>query len=218
MTAREQLTLGATVDPVVRPMGDGACWLRAFASPLEHDLRDAIVAIDARAPFRRMTTPGGFTMSAALTSAGELGWTSDATGYRYAPTDPSSGKPWPCMPAVFRTLARGAAEAAGYPCFEPDSCLVNRYEPGARMSLHRDANERDYRAPIVSVSLGLPMTFLWGGAHRKDPTTHIGLESGDVVVWGGASRLTYHGVLPLKEGTHSLFGAFRFNLTFRVAG
>jgi alkylated DNA repair protein (DNA oxidative demethylase) len=164
-----------------------------------------------------MVTPGGFRMSVAMTNCGRAGWVTDRTGYRYEPADPMTEIIWPPMPASFRQLAARAAEAAGFADFEPDSCLINRYEPGTRLSLHRDENERDYDAPIVSVSLGLPAIFLFGGNGRGDRARRIRLESGDVVVWGGPARLAYHGVAPLADGDHPLTGPYRINLTLRKA-
>lgn len=157
-------------------------------------------------------------MSAAMTNCGALGWITDRSGYRYSSTDPQSGQPWPEMPYAFRTLARTAAEEAGFPGFLPDACLMNRYEPGAKMSLHQDKDEHDFSQPIVSVSLGLPAVFLFGGLERSDKAARVPLHHGDVVVWGGPARLRYHGILPLKTGEHSLTGAYRFNLTLRSAG
>jgi alkylated DNA repair protein (DNA oxidative demethylase) len=195
-----------------------ACLLRGFALPFAEDLLPAIDAVAQAAPFRHMDTPGGFTMSVALTNCGALGWTSDRRGYRYTSLDPLSGQPWPALPAVFERLAQQAADAAGFAGFVPDACLINRYAPGARLSLHQDRDERDYSAPIVSVSLGMDATFLWGGHARGDRALRVPLTHGDVVVWGGADRLRYHGVLPLKDPPHALLGAQRLNLTFRQAG
>jgi alkylated DNA repair protein (DNA oxidative demethylase) len=200
------------------PIGPGAFVLPGFALPFADALLPAIRALTERAPFRHMVTPGGFTMSVALTNCGALGWTSDRRGYRYSPTDPDTGQPWPAMPEPFARLAREAAAAAGFDGFEPDACLVNRYEPGARLSLHQDKDERDYGAPLVSVSLGMPAVFLFGGHARGDKTARIPLQHGDVVVWGGEDRLRYHGVLPLKDQPHPAFGSHRINLTFRKAG
>src|SRR5688572_3422206 len=165
-----------------------------------------------------MLTPGGQRMSVAMTSCGALGWITDRRGYRYVAADPKNGRPWPAMPAAFLRLAGAAAEAAGYRDFEPDACLINRYEPGTRLSLHRDEDERDLTAPVVSVSLGLPATFLFGGLRRTDPARRVALQHADVVVWGGPSRLAYHGVAPLADGRHPLLGRLRINLTFRKAG
>ena len=165
-----------------------------------------------------MQTPGGFTMSARLSSCGDLGWASDRDGYRYSPVDPLSAQPWPALPAAFLTLARTAAEAAGFNGFVPDACLINSYAPGAKMSLHQDKNERSLTAPIVSISLGLPATFQFGGFQRSAPTQRISLFHGDIVVWGGVDRLRYHGVLPIKPGHHSLLGEQRINITLRQAG
>jgi alkylated DNA repair protein (DNA oxidative demethylase) len=201
----------------LRPITDGAVLLAGFALPVEHALLAGIAAVAAVAPFRHMVTPGGFTMSVAMTSCGDAGWVTDRKGYRYAAADPETGRPWPAMPAAFADLATRAAAEAGFPGFTPDSCLVNRYEPGARLSLHQDRNERDDAQPIVSVSLGLPATFLFGGLERSDPTRRIPVVHGDVAVWGGPARMAYHGVLALPDGEHPLTGRHRFNLTFRRA-
>ena len=181
------------------------------------ELAAAVEEITAVAPFRNMITPGGFRMSVGMTNCGRGGWVTDRKGYRYEQIDPITGKPWPAIPEVFRRLAASAAAAAGYPGFEPDACLINLYVPGTRLSLHRDENERDMTAPIVSVSLGLPAVFLFGGNRRSDRTRRILLESGDIVVWGGPDRLVYHGVAPLAEGEDPLTGNRRINLTFRKA-
>ncbi|WP_409028562.1 DNA oxidative demethylase AlkB [Janthinobacterium sp. SUN098] len=191
--------------------------LRRFALPYLPELLPALDAIVLAAPLRHMATPGGLRMSVAMSNCGPLGWVTDGRGYRYARLDPASGVPWPPMPPVFLRLAQQAALAAGYPGFTPDACLVNRYAPGARMALHQDRDECDFNAPIVSVSLGLPATFLFGGAERSDKAARIALLHGDVVVWGGADRLRFHGVAPLKEGEHAVLGAQRINLTFRKA-
>jgi alkylated DNA repair protein (DNA oxidative demethylase) len=197
------------------PLAPGAVLLGGFARDVAPHLRADIDGIVRRAPFRHMLTPGGRRMSVAMTNCGEVGWVSDPSGYRYSPSDPLSGERWPAMPASFRALAGAAAARAGFMDYEPDACLINRYEPGARLSLHQDRDERDHEAPIVSVSLGLPAVFLFGGLHRADPTRRLPLSHGDVVVWGGPSRLRYHGVLPLEDGEHPDFGRARINLTFR---
>ncbi len=177
----------------------------------------AIDAVTAVAPFRRMITPGGFRMSVAMTNCGTYGWVSTERGYDYAPCDPETDLPWPAMPEPFAALARQAAQSAGFAQFDPDACLVNRYDPGARLSLHQDKDEDDFGAPIVSVSLGAPAAFLFGGDKRKTPPARIALEHGDVVVWGGPARLRYHGVAPLAAGWHPFAGARRLNLTLRRA-
>jgi len=205
----------AEVLPAREVIAEGAVLLRGFARPIQHDLLAAVEDITAQAPFRHLTTPGGYRMSVAMTNCGGFGWVSDRTGYRYDPNDPDSGQPWPEMPPVFRELARKAAAQAGFADFRPEACLVNRYEPGARLSLHQDRDENNYDAPIVSVSLGLPATFLWGGLKRAAKTVRYRLEHGDVVVWGGPSRLVFHGVAPLADGEHALLGRRRVNLTFR---
>jgi alkylated DNA repair protein (DNA oxidative demethylase) len=199
-------------------LGPGTSILNRFALRTEADLISALKAIVERAPFRHMTTPGGFRMSVAMTNCGTLGWLTDRTGYRYDKIDPETGLRWPEMPPEFLRLATRAAHEAGFPLFVPDACLINRYGPGARLSLHQDKNERDVDQPIVSVSLGLPATFLFGGSERSDKTIRITVVHGDVIVWGGPARLRYHGVAPLKEGEHSVLGSYRYNLTFRTAG
>ena len=198
-------------------IADGAWLLRGFALAREAALLAAIEAVAAQAPFRHMETRRGLRMSVAMTNCGEAGWVSDRRGYRYVPRDPLTDAPWPAMPAAFARLAADAALAAGFGGFAPDACLVNRYVPGTRLSLHQDRDERDFGAPIVSVSMGLPATFLFGGPARPDRTRRVPLRHGDVVVWGGASRLFHHGVLPLAGGEHPLLGARRINLTFRKA-
>lgn len=191
--------------------------LRGFASDAAAALVAEIDRIATVAPFRNMITQGGFRMSVAMTSCGPLGWITDRKGYRYADADPETALPWPAMPARFGDLARRAAAAAGFADFAPDSCLINRYVAGARMSLHQDKDEADFGAPIVSVSLGVPATFLWGGAKRADRPRRLRLESGDVVVWGGPARLTFHGIDTLAAGTDPITGDCRYNLTFRKA-
>ena len=198
-------------------IAEGAVLLRGFARPVEQDLIAALREIVDQAPFRHMSTPGGYQMSVAMTNCGSVGWVTDRSGYRYDAIDPQSGKPWPAMPAVFRTLAEQAARDAGFDAFAPDACLVNRYQPGARMSLHQDKDENDFGAPIVSVSLGVPAIFLFGGLKRADKPRRFRLEHGDVVVWGGPSRLFFHGVAPLADGEHASMGRQRINLTFRKA-
>jgi alkylated DNA repair protein (DNA oxidative demethylase) len=198
-------------------LGPGATLLPGFAAPQSTSLLSAIERVSECAPFRIMTTPGGYRMSVAMTNCGAAGWITDPTGYRYAAIDPQSGRRWPAMPAVFADLAAEAAARAGFAGFIPDACLINRYEPGARLSLHQDKNERDFAAPIVSVSLGLPAVFLFGGTRRAERPRRVPLVHGDVIVWGGPARLRYHGVTALQDGEHAALGRRRMNLTFRVA-
>lgn len=205
----------AEARPSREEIADGAVLLRGFVRPIESELIEAVRAIVAQSPFRRMTTPGGHLMSVAMTNCGARGWITDHTGYRYDEIDPRTGGRWPEMPPVLADLARRAAQQCDFAGFAPDACLVNRYEPGTRLSLHQDKDELDLAAPIVSVSLGLPATFLFGGLARADKPRRFRLVHGDVVVWGGASRLAYHGVAPLAEGEHPLLGRKRINLTFR---
>jgi alkylated DNA repair protein (DNA oxidative demethylase) len=171
----------------------------------------------AVSPFRNLITPGGFRMSVAMTNCGIAGWISDRRGYRYESIDPMTGTPWPAMPTLFLRLAASAAEEAGFADFVPDACLINRYEPGTRLTLHQDLNERDTAHPIVSVSLGLPATFFFGGLKRTDRPKRWRVENGDVAVWGGPSRMVFHGIDKLADGEHPLTGHCRLNLTFRKA-
>jgi DNA oxidative demethylase len=196
-------------------MAEGAVLLRGFVGANEAELVAALRDIVAASPFRRMFTPGGHQMSVAMTNCGNAGWVTDRTGYRYSSDDPETGKPWPAMPSLLRELADRAAESAGFDGFAPDVCLINRYMPGARMSLHQDKDELDFAAPIVSVSLGLPAIFMFGGLKRSDKPRRFRLEHGDIAVWGGPSRLFFHGVAPLAEGDHPVMGPQRLNLTFR---
>lgn len=204
LATREELAAGAWV-------------LRGFALDVAQNLLAEIERVAARSPFRHLVTPGGKTMSVAMTNCGGLGWFSDRRGYRYTAVDPETGAAWPAMPALFTTLARDAAREAGFDDYVPDVCLVNRYVIGTRLTLHRDQDERDHHSPIVSVSLGLPATFLFGGLVRGDPQRRVPVVHGDVVVWGGPSRMRYHGVPSIKDGVHPLTGPCRYNLTFRVA-
>lgn len=198
------------------PAIPGLFHLPGFATD-EAALIEAAMAVAVQSPFRVMATPGGARMSAAITNCGAAGWVSDRRGYRYAPHDPETAKPWPEMPALFRTLATQAAAQAGFAGFIPDVCLMNRYAPRGKMGLHQDRDEKDFSAPIVSVSLGLPAVFLWGGPRRTDRAARLPLHSGDALVWGGAERLYFHGIAPIKPGHHPLLGAVRLNLTFRAA-
>jgi alkylated DNA repair protein (DNA oxidative demethylase) len=197
------------------PLEEGALLLRDFAAPEAPLLLEEVGRIAQAAPFRHLVTPGGYTMSVAMTNCGRVGWVSDRTGYRYDSLDPDSGRPWPPMPAAFLKLAAKAASEAGFNAYDPDACLINKYIAGSKLSLHQDRDENDVWAPIVSVSLGLPAVFLWGGKRRSDAVRRLRLESGDTVVWGGPARFVYHGVAPLRDGDHPLTGATRINLTFR---
>jgi DNA oxidative demethylase len=197
------------------PLEEGAVLLRGFATPVAPLLVEEVTRIAQIASFRHLVTPGGYTMSVAMTNCGRIGWVSDRTGYRYDPVDPTTGTPWPAMPKVFLDVAVRAAAEAGFANYDPDACLINRYVAGAKLSLHQDRDEKDAWAPIVSVSLGLPAVFLWGGKRRSDRVRRLRLESGDIVVWGGPARFIYHGVAPLADGQHPLTGAARINLTFR---
>jgi alkylated DNA repair protein (DNA oxidative demethylase) len=199
----------------IEPLEEGAAILRGFAAPQSSILVQEVERITSAAPFRHMITPGGYTMSVAMTNCGRVGWVSDKSGYRYDPIDPETSTHWPTIPGAFLDLAVKAAAVGGFAEYDPDACLINRYAVGAKLSLHQDRDEKDAWAPIVSVSLGLPAAFLWGGKKRSDPVRRLRLESGDVVVWGGPARFVYHGVAPLKAGDHPLTGDVRINLTFR---
>lgn len=212
------LFAGLARDPSVETITEGALLLRAFVD--EEEAAALMAAIDkvlAASPLRHMQTPGGFRMSVAMSNCGQFGWVTDRRGYRYQSLDPLAERDWPAMPEAFAALAARASAAAGFAGFDPDACLINRYEPGARMSLHQDKNELDMDQPIVSVSLGLPATFLFGGMARTDKPQRMRLENGDVVVWGGPARLAFHGVDTLRDGEHPLTGRCRYNLTFRRA-
>lgn len=217
---RHTMTLNLFSDSQIswqEPLESGAVILRGYALKDQTAILAGVDTVISQSPFRHMITPGGFKMSVAMTNCGSYGWVTDHTGYRYDSIDPISLSPWPAMPDAFTELATSAAASAGFANFAPDACLVNRYEPGSRLTLHQDKNELDFDAPIVSVSLGLPATFLFGGAERSDKTRRVLLTHGDVVVWGGPARLRYHGVLPLKPGYHPLVGGHRINLTLRKA-
>jgi alkylated DNA repair protein (DNA oxidative demethylase) len=201
--------------PSREPLEEGAVLLRGFASADAAALVEEIGRIAERARFRHLVVPGGRTMSVAMTNCGRVGWVSDRSGYRYDPVDPDTGSPWPPMPAAFLDLAGRAAAEGGFAGYDPDACLINRYAAGAKLGLHQDRDEQDSWSPIVSVSLGLPAVFLWGGKKRGDPVRRMRVESGDVAVWGGPARFVYHGVAPLKAGEHPLTGEVRLNLTFR---
>jgi DNA oxidative demethylase len=211
-------TAQAPGQPVVESIVPGAMVLRRFATDCAPALLDGVGRLLERSPWRHMVTPGGLRMSVAMSNCGALGWVSDARGYRYAACDPINGERWPDMPASFAQLARRSAAQAGFDDFLPDACLVNRYQPGARLTLHQDRDERDFTQPIVSVSLGLPAVFQFGGQKRSDKPVRMLLSHGDVVVWGGPARRAFHGVLALKEGEHPATGRCRINLTFRRAG
>ena len=212
------MNLFENLEPREQSLGTGAVLLRKFVLPEESAILADLSQVTSQAPFRHMITPGGFRMSVGMSNCGPLGWVSDRSGYRYDPVDPLSQLPWPAMPESFSILASSAAQAAGFANFHPDACLINRYEPGAKLSLHQDKDERDFTQPIVSVSLGIPAVFLFGGMTRSEKSTRINLNHGDVAVWGGPARLRYHGILPLKDATHPLLGPCRINLTFRKAG
>jgi alkylated DNA repair protein (DNA oxidative demethylase) len=204
-------------EPRELALAPGAVVLCGFARAIGGDLLSAVEEVTRVSPFRRMVTPGGWRMSVAMTNCGDAGWVTDRTGYRYDSEDPDCERAWPAMPTIFCDLARRAADRAGFTDFMPDSCLINRYEPGSRLSLHQDRNERDFGQPIVSVSLGLGAIFLWGGQTRAERPRRVPLVHGDIVVWGGEARLTFHGVDTLREGDHPATGRLRYNLTFRRA-
>ena len=211
------LFAGCLAAPPETPLAPGAVLLHGFALADAPALLAAIGAVTTQAPFRQMTTPGGFRMSVAMSNCGPLGWITDRPGSRDAAPDPATGPPWPATPPVLLRLALAAATRAGFAHFIPDACLINRYAPGSKMALHQDRDEHDFTQPIVSVSLGLPATFLFGGLERSDKAARVALAHGDVVVWGGPARLRFHGIAPLKDGSHPATGACRINLTLRKA-
>ena len=213
--ASSDLFENEVLPPSKEALEEGAVLLHGFARAQAAELLKEVAKVAVLAPFRHLVTPGGHTMSVAMTNCGGVGWVSDRRGYRYDPIDPDNGKHWPAMPATFLDLARRSAAEGGFDNYEPDACLINRYAVGAKLGLHQDRDEKDAWAPIVSVSLGLPAVFQWGGKRRSDPLRRFVLESGDVAVWGGPARFVYHGVLPLKPGEHPLTGETRINLTFR---
>ena len=204
-----------SLPPFRERLEEDAVLLHGFARGEAALLVEEAERIARLAAFRRLVTPGGHVMSVAMTNCGRVGWVSDRAGYRYDRIDPDTGKRWPAMPAAFLDVAVRAAAEAGFANYDPDACLINRYLAGNKLGLHQDRDEKDARAPIVSVSLGLPAMFLWGGKRRSDPTRRLRLENGDVVVWGGRARFVYHGVAPIKDGEHPLTGRARINLTFR---
>lgn len=204
---------GSRVEPL--SLGEGITLLRGFANTAT--LFPILRKVAEAAPFRHLVTPGGQTMSVAMTNCGPVGWVSDRSGYRYSSRDPLSGRDWPAMPDEFMRLALDAATAGGFPAFVPDACLINRYSAGARLTAHRDADEQNFAQPIVSVSMGLPASFAFYGLARGGKGRSVSLVDGDVLVWGGPSRLVYHAVRPLKPGHHPLTGEYRYNLTFRHA-
>ena len=210
-----KLLFDSDSQPTHEPLEEGAALLRSFVSGEVPALLENVARLEQTAAFRHLITPGGYTMSVAMTNCGRVGWVSDRTGYRYDPIDPNTGNPWPAMPTLFLEIAARAAAEVGFAGYDPDACLINRYVAGAKLSLHQDRDERDSWSPIVSVSLGLPAVFLWGGKRRSDPVRRLSLESGDVVVWGGPARFVYHGVAPLRDGNHPITGPTRINLTFR---
>ncbi|MDI1298906.1 DNA oxidative demethylase AlkB [Methylotenera sp.] len=212
------MDLFANIQPNKLEIVKDAYLLKSYALANEQSLLMDLAELVSQAPLRFMMTKMGFAMSAAMTNCGALGWVSDRQGYRYDMKDPANNKPWPLMPVSFQQLAVLAAAEAGFDNFQPDACLINQYQVGASMGLHQDKNELDFNQPIVSVSLGIPAVFKFGGLARTDKTLRIPLVHGDVIVWGGESRLNFHAIAPLKMNTHPILGAYRYNLTFRKAG
>lgn len=211
------MQLFSALEPAQQTFASGLVYLRGFALTHEDQLLADLHAVIAAAPLRTMMTPMGYPMSVATTSCGALGWVGDTTGYGYSAVDPISQLPWPTIPNSFIQLAQTAASAAGFDDFLPDACLINQYQVGTKMGLHRDKDERDFTQPIVSVSLGIPARFQFGGNKRSDKPIQILLSHGDVVVWGGASRMFYHGVMTIQPNHHPKLGNTRINLTFRKA-
>jgi DNA oxidative demethylase len=206
------------IDALRTALAPGAVLLRGLGRADDVQILQALESVIAQAPLRHLQTPGGYTMSIQTTRCGSMGWVSEPGGYRYAASNPRTQQPWPAMPLCLMDFAVRAATEAGYPDFVPDSCMINQYLPGTKLGLHQDRDERDLRAPVVSLSLGLPATFLFGGLERTGKTQRYRLAHGDVVVWGGPARLAFHGVLPVAEGDHALLGRRRVNVTFRKVG
>jgi len=180
--------------------------------PAQAAMAADVARVAAAAPFFAPLTPWGKPMSVAMTSAGRYGWFTDRSGYRYVDRHPS-GASWPPIPASVLAVWRALVSEERM----PDCCLVNRYGPTARMGLHRDADEKDFAWPVLSISLGDPAVFRIGGRRRSDPTTSVLLESGDVVVFGGDARLAYHGIDRIRAGGSRLLPeGGRINLTCRV--
>lgn len=198
-------------------LAEGAMVLRRFATPVVVALMEGVEAVVAQSPLRRLIVPNGRPMRIEMTNCGLVGWVNIDGRYRYSRVDPLTGRSWPGMPATFRRIAGAAASAAGYPDFQPAVCIINRYAVGADLQMHQDRDDTQDRQPVVSVSLGLPAIFHFGGQGRGEKPLTIPLDDGDVVVWGGASRMHRHGVAPVAPGVHPRTGAYRYNLTFRTA-
>ncbi len=192
-----------------------AVLFKAALKPVASSLLEEIRTISGANPFRQRKTPGGQLMSAAMTNCGAWGWVTDADGYRYSDIEPETGRTWLPIPAVWIQWVNLFCQRAGLGTFNPDACLINRYAPGAGMGLHQDKDEKDLAIPIVSFSLGAPVLFRWGGLNRQEPVSEFLLEHGDVLVWGGADRMRFHGVKKLRRYQHPLTGHYRYNLTFR---
>jgi alkylated DNA repair protein (DNA oxidative demethylase) len=199
------------VEPTHEEVHPGAVLMRGLALAEDREFLAAVDGIAAAAPLHQAYTPAGQRMSIMVTDCGD----SRAFANRWTANNPGSPRHWPPMPEVLREFAVYAASRAGFPRFRPDACHINRYQAGNKLGLHQDRHECDLTQPIVSVSFGLQCTFLFGGFERTSPARHILLEHGDVFVWGGPSRMRFHGVQPLKPGSHLLTGPYRINLTFR---
>jgi DNA oxidative demethylase len=197
-------------EPTYEEVCPGAVLMRGLASPQDREFLDAVDNITTAAPLHHAVTPTGLPMSVMVTDCGD----SIALARRWQ-ADAEPKRRWPPMPVVLREFAVRAAVRAGFPKFRPDSCHINRYQAGTKLGLHQDRHECDLTQPIVSVSFGLQCVFLFGGVVRTEKPRHILLEHGDVFVWGGPSRMRFHGVQPLKPGSHLLTGPYRINLTFR---
>ena len=207
----------ASLFPSQQQLAEGVCLLSGQANSMMPAIWQAVEDVLRQAPLRQMQTPGGYTMSVAMSNCGELGWISDRHGYRYSRLDPQSGQPWPAMPEILQELARIWAAEAGFDNFVSNACLINCYQAGSKMSLHLDRDERDFAHPILTLSLGLPARFMLGGLQRQDPYRKLLLQHGDVLVFGGPARLCFHGIMPLADGDHALLGKRRISLTFRRA-
>jgi len=198
-------------EPTHEEIFPGAVLMRSLALPQDNEFFTAAEAIIAARPLHHTTTPSGLPMGVMVTDCGD----SRAFANRWDTANPERMRLWPPMPPLLRDFAIRCAVRSGFPQFRPDACHINRYQAGTKLGLHQDRHECDWTQPIVSLSFGLECIFLLGGLQRTDKPRRILLEHGDVIVWGGPSRMRFHGVQPLKPGHHPLTGPYRYNLTFR---
>jgi len=198
-------------EPTHEEIFPGATLMRGLAQAQDGEFLEAMQGVLSAAPLHHATTPTGLPMGVMVSDCG----TPEAFRRRWDPANPAVRQMWPPMPRALLDFSLRCAVRAGFPLFRPDTCHVNRYQAGTKLGLHQDRHECDMSQPIVSVSFGLECVFLLGGLERTDSPKRILLEHGDVIVWGGPSRMRFHGVQPLKPGHHPLTGPYRYNLTFR---